>query len=200
MGKFGLLAVGLKRNLMNPIVPEDIYKSRQVIEMLTVANEYCLFLEKCEEYSTEQVIDFLQKIAPLLYLKGALIPDVTESDPSANERFVIEEEWQRLFLNLQKKFGASDLFWVSSKEGMNEYSLTRRSLAEHLSDIYQDLKDFVTLYQKNRIAAKENAVAECRQLFQSHWGIRIIEIQRPIHNLLFGEEGENHFSDLLSSL
>ncbi len=185
---------------MAQTVPDQACYSHQVIEMLTVANEYCLFLEKAEDYNRDQILEFVQKIGPLLYLKGALLPAVEISDPLANERFVTEEQWQELFLVLQNNFGKDDIFWSSRREGPDEHGLAKASLAEHLADIYQDMKDFVILYQKNRLASKENAAAECRQLFRMHWGPRLADIQRPIHFILFGEEEENQFNDFLSSL
>ena len=39
--------------------------SKNVTEMLTVANEYCHFLEQAHKYDTKEVLSYLQKIFPL---------------------------------------------------------------------------------------------------------------------------------------
>ncbi len=181
---------------------EESYRSRQVIELLTVANEYCLFMEKAEEYDKATLLDFVSKIGPLLYLKGALLPAVIVGDPEANERFVTQEQWETLFLSLQRIFGEDDLFWVAIPESDGQYTLVKASLAEHLSDTYQDMKDFVLLYQKNLRASKEIAVSEIRKLFSSHWGIRISQLQRPVHTLIHGEseEGNEALNELLKGI
>ena len=48
----------------------DPVYSKTVLEMLTVANEYCLFLEKAEDYDRQDIIMFLQKVCPLIYIKS----------------------------------------------------------------------------------------------------------------------------------
>lgn len=175
---------------MNTPPPEESYKSRHVIEMLAVANEYCLFLEQAGEYEKPVILDFISKIFPMLYLKGSLLPAVAVEDPDANERFVTQEQWENLFLTLQNKLAGNDLFWVAVPESDGQYTLVRASLAEHIADIYQDMKDFVMLYQKNRKTSRENAVSEIRKLFASHWGIRISQCHRHLHTLIHGEPEE----------
>ena len=51
------------------------------------------------------------------------------------------------------------------------------------ADIYQDLKDFIYLYQKNTEMAKENAVSECKRLFQTRWGVRLTRAHTVIHEI-----------------
>jgi hypothetical protein len=187
---------------MDPITTEESYRSRQVIELLTVANEYCLFLEKSEEHGKEILLDFISKISPLLYLKGALLPTVMVSDPGANERFVTQEQWEDMFLTLHRIFGKDDLFWVAIPESDGQYTLIKASLAEQLADIYQDMKDFVLLYQKNLQDSMENAASEIKKLFCSHWGIRISQFQRHVHTLIHGEPGEGteEIDEILSGI
>ena len=177
---------------MNTTPPNEAYKSRQVIELLTVANEFCLFMEKVEEYAKEALLDFISKICPLLYLKGSLLPVVTVEDPDANERFVTQEQWQILFLAVQSIVGEDDLFWIAVPEDERRYTLVKASLAEHLADIYQDMKDFVLLYQKTLQVSRENAASEINRLFPSHWGLRIAQIQRHVHTLIHGEPEEEN--------
>lgn len=187
---------------MNPNHTEESYLSRPVIELLTVAHEYCLYLEKADEYGKGPLMDFISKISPLLYLKGALLLPVVASDPDANERFVTQEQWEDMFLTLHRIFGEDDLFWVAIPESDGQYTLMRASLAEQLADIYQDMKDFVLLYQKNLQSSRENAVSEIKRLFSTHWGVRLVQIQRHVHTLIHGEhvEGNEDINEILSGI
>lgn len=182
--------------------PEEAFKSRQVIELLTVANEYCLFLENAESYDKKTLLDFISKIAPLLYIKGALLPAVMVTDPEAYERFVTQEQWEAIFRILQEIFGEDDLFWVAYPESDGQYNMIKVSLAEHLADIYQDMKDFIMLYQKNLQTSRENAASEIKKLFTSHWGVRIAQLQRHVHTLIHGEpeEGNEDLNEILSGI
>ena len=95
------------------IMPQDsikTIKSKAVLEMLTVAHEFCLFIESSENYDKETIIGYLQKVCPLIYLKGALLPEVKVSDEAAAERFVTEENWDSIFSMLKTKFDKDDEF------------------------------------------------------------------------------------------
>ena len=167
---------------------DDITLSKSVIEMATVANEFCYFFETLEKKDKETILDFTQRILPLLYLKGTLLPEVTPNNPEANERFVTEEQWERIFTELRDKFGKDDEFWVIDPQYINETEPLKASLSENIADIYQDMKDFLMLLQKNTLAARENAISECSILIGNHWGYRVGNIFSRIHHLIYFEE------------
>jgi hypothetical protein len=169
---------------------DDITVSKPVLEMLTVANEYCYFIQNIEKKTTDDLLEFIYRIGPLLYLKGSLIPEVTVQNPDANERFVSVEEWENTFYVLREKLGPKDEFWMIDPQYINENEPLKASLSENITDIYQDMEDFIMLYQRNTLAARENAVNECRNLFAMHWGYRITTMMAKIHHLLHESEQE----------
>jgi hypothetical protein len=172
---------------MENIPNEPIY-SRQVLEFLAVAHEYCVFIEKCEAKDPTEIAGVLQKMSPLLCLKGSLLPTVEPLNPEANERFVIEEQWEQIFNNLRQKFGTNDEYWAFDPAEFGYDEPRKQSLAENFADVYQDLKDFTILYQKSSKAAKENAVSECKMLFETHWGTRLMNASLQLHFILFGHK------------
>jgi hypothetical protein len=158
--------------------------SANVIDMFTVANEFCIFTEKAEKYNPEEVIQYYAKICPLLYLKGAILPIVEPDEDYFGERFVNEDQWESIYNSLLSVFQAQDEFFTLSYDNSDNIPL-KASISEHLADVYQDLKDFVLLYQKNLNYAKQNAVYECRMLFASHWGARIASLLPALHAMAF---------------
>ena len=62
--------------------------------------------------------------------------------------------------------------------------------------VNQDMKDFVVLFQDNRLAAKENAVADLKRLFAVHWGLRSSKAAYKIHLTLFNNEIEDEYLNL----
>lgn len=167
---------------------DDITVSKPVIEMLTIANEYCYFIQNVEKKSMVEILEFIYRIGPLMYLKGTLIPEVTVQNPEANERFVTSEEWENTFYVLREKFGTKDGFWMIDSQLIAENEPIKASVADKLTDIYQDMEDFILLYQKNTLAARENAVSECKNLFATHWGYRISNLMPVVHHLLHESE------------
>lgn len=179
---------------MSKEISDDITLSKAVIEMATVANEFCYFLENAEKKEKEDVFEFMQRILPLLYLKGSLLPLVEPEYPEANERFVTEEQWERIFTELRDKFGKDDEYWIIDPQYINETEPLKASLSENITDIYQDMKDFIFLLQKNTLAARENAIEQCRILHGTHWGYRVGNLFTRIHHLLyFNEEIDTEF-------
>ena len=60
--------------------------SRDVMELVTVAVEYCAFLEKTEERTRMDFVDTMMKLLPLLYLKAALLPKYETSASRSSSR------------------------------------------------------------------------------------------------------------------
>lgn len=174
---------------------EPVY-SKKVIEMLTVANEYCLFLEKAEDYTKESILAFLQKICPLIYLKASLLPDIPGANEDAAEHFVKEEEWEAILHKLHSVLGDDDQFFYLDHHEKSHTDAIRSSLSESFADIYQDLKDFVLLYQKPQKAAMEYAVYDCKHLFEKHFGYLLVNAQQKIHYLLYTEVAGGEMNDL----
>ena len=176
---------------------EEIVHSKKVLEMVTVANEICIFLEEISRYDKDYILLYLQKVLPLLYLKGSLLPAIDAEDESANERYITEEQWENIFNSIRLKLGADDKFYILDNDDPLNLRSAKASIAENLADIYQDLKDFVLLYAKNSISARENAVSECRKNFGTGWGMRIVYAHAAIHQLIFAEAhlpGNSDFS------
>ncbi len=171
----------------------EIVFSKNVIEFLTVANEYCLFVEKADNYSRDDIINYLLKICPLIYLKGALLPESEESEYEIPERFVAEEHWESIYNALKSKLGKENIYWTLTNNEAGENVPSMASIADNLADIYQDLKDFVMLYQKGTHASKENAIAECCMLFKTHWGSIIVSVHKALHHILYNEVVQDNF-------
>jgi hypothetical protein len=170
-----------------PKESKELVQSKSVLEFITVANEVCLFLEEIEKYDMEFLLTYMQKVLPLLYLKGTMLPDLIVSDEAANERFVTLEEWEKVYLNILNKTALKDNFYYFNSYSDVNDKKEKGSIAENLADIYQDLKDFLLLYQKNTLSAQENAVHSCKKLFEINWGLKAINTHKAIHWLLFGK-------------
>lgn len=161
--------------------PKEPVFSKKVIEVLTISNEFCLLIEKADSYEKTDFFLVLHRILPLLYLKASLLTPVEASNPEIKDRFVNEEQYELIYLSIKKIFGTDDLF----KEAFHKNQENPGSFSEYLSDVYQDIKDFLVLYQKPSMSAKENAINDCLLFFKSHWGYRALMCVVNIHPLLY---------------
>ncbi len=170
--------------------PEDITLSKPVLETVTIAEEFCYYFDDIEPKSPEGILNFIHRILPLLYLKGTFLPDVEVEYPEANEKFVTPEQWEELFYALREKFGRKDEYYIIDPQYINETEPLKASLSENIADIYQSMKDFVTLFKKNTHAHRQNAVADFKYLFQTHWGYRVGNVLPKVHHMLYENIGE----------
>ena len=54
--------------------------SKEVIEFVAVAKEFCDFVETAPQMQRRDFIQRLQKFIPLIYLKGSLLPESDSGD------------------------------------------------------------------------------------------------------------------------
>lgn len=165
---------------------ENPVYSRNVIEFVTVANEFCKYLENSGEIALTDFIDTTHRVLPLLYLKATLLPKMEESFEEFNEKFVTEDDYNLIQNNLLNKFkdynSFEELFDPLRQQNDEPAQL---SIAENFADIYQDLKDFLMQYRSGTDEIMTNALWECRQSFEQYWGQRVVNILRVLHYLKY---------------
>jgi hypothetical protein len=168
---------------------EPVY-FRSVVEFTAAANEFCKYLERGADIKGDELLKILQRILPFLYLKASLLPSLEPYFEDGNEKFVTEAEWFRIHDILREQFGTADDFLEVFDEKMTESETpVISSLSENLTDIYQDLKNFLLLYQTGTVEVMNDAVWECRQNFENYWGQKLTNSLRAIHKFIYsGEE------------
>ena len=176
------------------VLNEAVY-SPFVLEFLAVAQKFCLFIEEIDKYNKNQIFDYLHKALPLLYVRGSVLPEIVPENYDANEKYVTEEQWQNIFNTIREILKKGDEYWFLENDNPLNESI-KGSISENLADIYQDIKDFVLLYQKPIRDAKKIAVWEIRKLFKSHWGFRAVNLLKVMHYDLFNEKSDRSTFDI----
>jgi hypothetical protein len=168
----------------------DTVYSRNVIEFVAVANEFCKYIEQASKLKGDELLKILQRILPLMYIKASLLPATEPYFEDGNEKFVTEADWNMLYDLLKNKFGTADDFLEVFDEEINKSeSPVPASISENLTDIYQDIKNFILLYQTGTTEIMNDAVWECRMNFENFWGQKLVNSMRAIHKVIYsGEE------------
>ena len=168
----------------------DAVYSRNVIEFVAVANEFCKYSEHASELKGDELLKILQRILPLMYLKASLLPQLNPFFEDGNEKFVTETDWISIDDTLKEKFGtANDYLEVFDEKINDAEGPLLSSISENMADIYQDIKDFLLLYQTGTSEVMNDAIWECRMNFENFWGQKLVNSMRAIHKFLYsGEE------------
>ncbi len=168
---------------------EPVY-SRNVIEFVAVANEFCKYAEHAGELKGDELLKILQRILPLMYLKASLLPQLDPFFEDGNEKFITENDWLRIHENLRDKFGTADDYReVFDDKAKETEDAVISSISENMADIYQDIRDFLLLYQTGTTEVMNDAIWECRLNFENYWGQKLVNSMRAIHSFIYsGEE------------
>ena len=171
--------------------------AKQTIEFVTVAAEYCAFIEKCQTMEKAEFIDKSIKLLPLLYLKALLLPQTDFSFEEDLEKFVNETTYEYVRSGIASIMGAQDDYLEVFIDDM-QYSESAISahISEDLTDIYQDIKDFISIFALGYEATMNDALALVSSNFKEYWGQKTVNVLRPLHSISFGDNNEDFDSSV----
>ncbi len=168
------------------------------IEFVTVAAQVCLLLEHLVEHEKDEALDQLLCLLPLLYLKTRLLErklhpatDTEDAAPKEDwedyeeaQRFVSEEDYNYIAQGVKQLLGSDDAYLEVFLDDMrySDEPLTAY-LSENLADIYQELKDMAAAFQTGQEPVMKAGVATCVSTFREHWGQKLLNALRALHNL-----------------
>ena len=170
----------------------SIVYSKNVIEFITVANEFCSFLERSEEFESHTYLSRLQKILPLLYLKASLLPEFELEAEDDLEKFVTEIDYNTIREKIIMHTGGGDDYQEVFVSGMQfSESALPASISENIADIYQEMKDLVMSFRTMNDEVMEQAIWECNNNFSHLWGQTLVNSLRAVHNLIYSDNKED---------
>lgn len=170
--------------------------AQTVIEFITVAAEYCIFLEKAYEADRKDFLDRMTKLLPLIYVKATLLPYVEEFGDEELPEFVTEDDYDSVRHAVWRVLKGDDNYLeVFSPEMQFSETPITASISEDLTDIYQDLKNFVGTYADRNEVNMNNALCKIQENFVAYWGQRVVNVMRPLHDLLYGHPEEGNFAE-----
>lgn len=170
---------------------------RNVIEFVTVAAEFCKFLEQAEGCKRIHFVDTALKILPLLYLKASMMPRCETLGDETPESYVTEETYEIIRMNLAGILAEKDDYldvFVSDMK-YSDQPITRY-ISEDLADIYQDIKDFIFVFQLGLNETMNDALAICQENFALYWGQKLVNTLRALHEVRYAAaDDEEEASD-----
>lgn len=161
------------------------------IEFVTVAAEYCVFIERTREVERKTFVDTALKILPLLYLKASLIPECEMIGEDDLEVFVTEDDYEYVRRSVASLLGPQDDYLEVFHPDM-AYSDTpiKKCISEDLADIYQDLKDFIGVFQSGLNTTMNDSLCVCKEHFAEFWGQRLVNTMRALHDVKYNSQAD----------
>lgn len=158
------------------------------IEFVTVAAEYCGFIERTRGAERDAFVDTALKILPLLYLKASLIPECEMIGKEELEVFVTEADYEYVRHSVAQVLGPQDDYLeVFHPDTAYSDTPVRKCISEDLADIYQDLKDFIGVFQLGMNATMNDSLYVCKEHFAEYWGQRLVNTMRALHSVKYND-------------
>jgi hypothetical protein len=169
---------------------------RNTVEFVTVAAEYCAFIERSEGMKRAEFVDTLLKVLPLLYIKASMLAECEMMGEDGLETFVTEDDYEVVRINLQELLADRDDYLDVFVEDM-KYSDTpiRKSIAEDLADIYQDVKDFVCQFRSGLNETMHDALVTVCEHFAQYWGQTLVNTMRALHEVKYSAADDEDEQD-----
>lgn len=164
---------------------------KNTVEFVTVAAEFCGFLERASEFGRRTFVDKALKLLPLLYLKASLLPAGERVDDFDPETFVTEGDYERVRTAITALMAEKDDYLEVFLDDM-AYSDTpiKQNISEGLADIYQPLKNFVCVYQLGFDQTMNDSLIICREYFMEFWGQRLVNVMRALHEVKYSKHSD----------
>ncbi|MBF0576424.1 DUF5063 domain-containing protein [Dysgonomonas sp. GY617] len=185
---------------MGKELANNVVFSKNVVEFVTVAVQYCTFLENPENQTSKEYTDKLTKLLPLLYLKAALLPETEIEEDIYPEITVTEDDYNYIISKLYTAYKENDTYLEVFLEDM-KYSDTpiAASISEDIADIYQDIKNFISIYEQGIEENMSEGLYICYENFKLYWGQKLVNVLRALHSLKYSIGEENPDEDDLDS-
>ena len=174
----------------------DIVYGPVTLDFVTVSVEFCSFLEKTESSSRTEWIKTLVRILPLLYVKATLLPTVETISDDFLETFVTEQDYMFISNRVSSMLGENDVYLDVFVEDMKYSDRPISSfVSEDIADIYQDIRNFVSIYQHGLEDSMVSALRACTDNFRLYWGQKLVNVLRPLHSLIYKPDDDISFGD-----
>ena len=171
------------------------------MEFLTVASEYCAFVEKARKFTRKEFVTKLQKILALVYLKMTLLKEDPDCDlmDGEPEAFLSEYDYEHIRGIVSAKLGSLDCYIDISRAAMPDEETEQMEVSQCVADVYHNLKNFVENFRTGSEDAALASRAELIADFRDTWGIRALSLLAAVHTFVYNPELDDEDDDIRAS-
>jgi len=129
------------------------------------------------------------KLLPLLYLKSQIVLHFNNESDVYLEHVVTEDDYNAIRYSIADKLGEYDDYLDVFLEDMKySDSPIHRTVSEDLADIYQELRDFLHIYEQDFEESTAAALGELSDTFAQRWGQTVVNVLRPLHETMYNSD------------
>ena len=173
---------------MKPNETNKTIYSHNVLEFVTVAIEFCAYLEQSQGRNRGDFLETMLKLLPLLYVKAQLLPQVDSEGDFLPQGKVTEDDYNFIRRTVYDILPNEDQYLdVSYDRDMETDETQWQSLSEHMADIYQPVRNFLAVYQDGVEDCMTDALWALRDNFELYWGEAAVNALKRLHVIRYAE-------------
>lgn len=158
--------------------------SEELVALVSAANDTCLFLEELKGITGREFIETAVKHLAAVYHGMVGIGQTEPVFESAPEHAVTEQDWSDIYQRVAALLGPyNDILRQAGEEEFDRSELVRHTISEDLADVYQELRDFTSVYSRGMEELMNDAAWELRERFAEHWGGKLLRALTALHQL-----------------
>lgn len=158
--------------------------SNEMLEFVREANSCCTFLEQVKGNEGRSFITASIGHLSGVYSTFIKLGDTEPVFDSAAEPTVSEQEWSALFQKIGSILGAhNDILRIAREEEFDRSEVVSHTISEDLADLYQELRDFTSIYSRGMEELMNDAAWELKERFTEHWGAKLLRALQALHEL-----------------
>ena len=158
------------------------------IAFIGLANEYCTTLANAQQYEQAEFVDSMLKLLPRIYISATDISIGNEPEAYI-EPYLDEDYYESVRHHVEMVMGPDDIYLEVFEADM-KYSDTpiSASIAEGLTDIFQDLFNFVNNVKDAPQEQISDYVDVCKENFETFWGQRLCNVMKALHDIKYNHD------------
>jgi hypothetical protein len=158
--------------------------SSEMVEFVTAANGYCQFLEQLKGEEGKAFISEAVRQLSEVYNSFIKLGETEPVHDSPEDSTVTEQEWSTIYQRISTILGAfNDYLRPALEDEFDDSELVTHTISEDAADIYQELKDFATIYSRGIEDFMNDSAWELGVRFAEHWGKKLLLSLTALHEL-----------------
>jgi hypothetical protein len=158
--------------------------SAEMLAFVQAANETATFFESLKEIDGRAFITESVRQLSAVYSTILRIGDTEPVHESSGEPNVTEQDWSGLYQRIAILLGPHNEFLRAAEENEFDRSeLVTHTISEDLADVYQELRDFTSIYGRGVEDLMNDAAWELKVRFAEHWGRKLLRALSALHDL-----------------
>lgn len=158
--------------------------SSDMVEFVTICNACCHFMEQLKEVEGKQFIEQSVKHLSSVYAAHMKLKETEPVFESSGEPTVTEQDWAMIFQRISMLLGPhNDILRQAEEDEFDRSDLVIHTISEDVADVYQELRDFTSIYSRGIEELMNDAAWELKEHFAENWGKKLLRSLMALHDL-----------------